>query len=590
MKQFQFAYENDESLVRELDGIKQWCAANPAYTKVIRVYAAELDLSRVRHVCDMLDEHMPDALYLGSTSNANILDGKLTDSSIVLTCTIFERPTTRAELWQIPFSEENIQEDVRRLREYCEENRWVSTVELRMTRLGMPVRDFFDELGSLREDIQIYGGGAFTPDPNIITTAVFAKGYEFSDHGIVFLLLGGEDLHTYSMYISGWKPLERRFRITKADRLTLQELDGEPAFNIYQRYLRIEKNDQLVTNTMEFPLFLDYNGTDVLRCALEVYDDNSLLLTSVVPEGTTVRLAYGDFETILSSIRHDGQNVANFQPEVIQVFSCASRRSFWGDANISDETIPFSTVAPTTGFYTGGEFRRINGEVFEFDVTLVIAAMREGEPHHPEVVDLYSAKFGGAEEKIPLIRRFVSFIEASTAELEESNRRLAQSSITDGLTGLYNRSEIERGIKNSLKMHRPDGLFLIMLDLDDFKKVNDTYGHREGDHVIIALADVLRSVLREEESAYIGRWGGEEFMVLLPGCNADKTMAYAEEVRRQFAAISYETAGCQTVSLGVTQARAEDTADALYLRVDKALYIAKYKGRNRTVKLEKDEA
>lgn len=583
MKQFQITYNTDEAFRRELDGIRQWCSENAAYTTVFRVYAADLELDHIRHVCAILEEEMPDALYLGSTSNGNILAGKLTQSKIIVTCTVFEKPTTKAMLYQIPFDEENIHEEVAKLRKYCDENPWVSSVELHATRLGMPVREFFDEMGTLREDILIYGGGAFTPDPNIITTAVFSKGSDFSDHGIVFLLLGGEDLHTYGMHISGWKPLERRFKITDADRLVLKELDGEPAFNVYQEFLKIEKNDQLVTNTMEFPLFLDYNGTDVLRCALDVYDDNSLLLTSVVPQGTTVRLAYGDFETILSSIRHDGQNIADFQPEGIQVFSCASRRAFWGDDNISDETSLFNNVAPTAGFYTGGEFLRIKGFLFEFDVTLVLVGMREGEPKNNEIVRMSDAKIGNAE-RIPLIRRFVSFIEKSTAEYEELTRQLALTSVTDGLTKLYNRAEIERIIRSEMDERASGTLSLIMLDIDDFKNVNDVYGHQEGDQVIIALADVLRKVT-DGVPASLGRWGGEEFMLLLPERDIEKAAALAEKIRAEYASVSFETAPRQTVSLGVVQAKEVESADALYSRVDKALYQAKANGKNQVVVL-----
>ena len=589
MKQFQIAYINDEAFHRELDEIKQWCDNNPSYTTVFRIYSASLDLERIRHICDILDEQMPDALYLGSTSNGNIMAGALTKNEVILTCTVFERASTQAKLLQIPFSEENIREDVRRLKEYCDRNPWVSNVEMHMTRLGMPVRTFFDEMGSLREDILIYGGGAFTPDPNVITTAVFSKGNDFSDHGIVLLLLGGEDLHTYGMYISGWKPLRRRFKITKANQLVLCELDGEPAFNVYQKFLNIEKNDQLVTNTMEFPLFLDYNGTDVLRCALDVYDDNSLLLTSIVPEDTTVRLAYGDFETILSTIRHDGQNIANFRPEAIQVFSCASRRAFWGDDDISSETIRFNNVAPTAGFYTGGEFLRINGFVFEFDVTLVLIGMREGEPKSQEVVRMNDARFGDADEKVPLIRRFVSFIEASTADYEELTEQLAIASVTDGLTSLYNRGEIERIIRNSLNERTQQGasgnLSLIMLDIDDFKKTNDAYGHQEGDQVIIALADVLRKAT-DGTPASLGRWGGEEFMILLPNSAIGEASALAEKIRAQYASVTFEVAGRQTVSLGVVQAKDGEDADALYSRVDKALYMAKANGKNQVVVLD----
>ena len=587
MKQFQIAYQNDETFYQELNKIKQWRKQNSSYTTIFRIYSADLDLNHVRHVCDILDEEMPDALYLGSTSNGNILAGALTQSKIILTCTIFEYPTTQAKLLQINFSEETIKDEVRKVKEYCDENRWVNSVEINVTRFSIPVREFFDEMDTLRSDILIYGGGAFNPNPNDITIAVFSKGGEFSGHGIVLLLLGGEDLHTYGMHISGWKPLRRRFKITKADKVNLYELDGEPALNIYKRFLNIEQNDQFVSNTMEFPLFMDYNGMDVMRCLLGVNEDGSLLLTSVIPGDTTVRLAYGDFETILGTIRNEGQNIANFQPEVIQVFSCASRRAFWGDDNISSETSRFNSIAPTAGFYTGGEFLRINGFLYEFDATLVFVAMREGEPKNKEIVNMADVKLGSADsEKVPLIRRFVSFIEASTAEYEELTKQLALSSVTDGLTKLYNRAEIERLIRASMAEDGDSNkLCLIMLDIDDFKRVNDVYGHQEGDQVIIALADVMRKVT-DDVNASLGRWGGEEFMILLPDSAMDEATTLAEKIRTEYAAVSFEIADRQTVSVGVAQVKEGEDADALYSRVDKALYTAKANGKNKVVVLD----
>ena len=124
-----------------------------------------------------------------------------------------------------------------------------------------------------------------------------------------------------------------------------------------------------------------------------------------------------------------------------------------------------------------------------------------------------------------------------------------------------------------------------MLDIDNFKKVNDVYGHKEGDHVIQALSDVLRNTTAGANNSFLGRWGGEEFMILLSDSNADDAVVLAEKIRREFSMVSYETAKCQTVSIGVTQAK-DETADALYSRVDKALYTAKAAGKNQVVRLD----
>ena len=588
MKQFQIAYQNDEALGKELAEIKGWCDTNPAYTVLFRIYSSDMALEHIQHVCDLLEEHMPDALYLGCTSHADLMNGALATAEIILSCTVFEYETTQVKLLQFPLSEETVPAAVGELRAYCEANPWVDCVEMHATILGMSLRELCEEMSTLRGNIQVFGGGAYNPNMDDATTYVFSKGNGFSDQGIIFLLLGGSDFHVYSTSIAGWKPLTRQFKVTKAVGATLYELDGEPAFNVYQKYLNINRSSgSLISNTLEFPLFMDYKGVPVLRCPLGLNEDNSLIMATETPEGSGVRIAYGNPEMILSNIRQDGQTIARFQPDVIQTFSCAARRAFWGDENVSDETVLFHSIAPTSGFYTSGEFLRIDGAVRNFNITLVLVAMREGEAKGGEIINTDDTKLDSieSEERIPLVRRFVSFIEVITKELEESNQKLAQSSITDGLTGLYNRREIESGIQNALDGRDGGALALIMLDLDNFKKVNDTYGHKEGDHVIIALADVLRKVLGGLEAAYVGRWGGEEFMALLPGVGLEEALAYAEKIRAEFAAISYETAGCQTVSLGVVQAREGDDADALCSRVDKALYMAKADGKNRVVPL-----
>ena len=587
MRQFQIEYLSDKLLLEELEKISKWCDANPSYTIIFRIYSEDIELEHIKHVCDILDDKMPDALYLGCTSTANILNGVLTEAKIILTCTIFECETTQVKLMQLSLAEEDVKEDVRKLREYCDSNTWVSAVEIHATMLGMSVKDFCDEMSTLRSDIQVFGGGACNPNMDIASNIVFSKGNGFSKRGIIFLLFGGSDLHTYSTFICGWQSLKRKFKVTKARGDVLYELDGAPAFNIYQRFLNINNNNHFVFNSVEFPLSVDFNGIDILRCPVMVNDDNSLVMTAEVPDGSDVRLAFGDPETILGSILCDGQNIANFQPEIIQTFSCAARKAFWGDKDISNETIQFNNIAPTSGFYTSGEFLRVNGIVYDFNSTLVFAAMREGEPKSKKIVKMYDANLDSMEnERITLIRRFISFIEASTAEFEELNRKLAVMSVTDGLTGLYNRREMTRRIRHIIdernESEKSDNLSFIMLDIDDFKKVNDTYGHKEGDRVIIALANVLKKQISSMPSCSLGRWGGEEFIILLPNIDINEASDIAENIRAEFESV---TLG-QTVSIGVIHARNDESADSLYIRVDEALYMAKANGKNQVVTIK----
>lgn len=123
-----------------------------------------------------------------------------------------------------------------------------------------------------------------------------------------------------------------------------------------------------------------------------------------------------------------------------------------------------------------------------------------------------------------------------------------------------------------------------MLDIDNFKQVNDTYGHQQGDNVIKGLANILHYKQADGmHNISAGRWGGEEFMMLLPGSGASSAVRLAELIRKRFANTEFSGIKPQTVSLGVTQAEREDTSDSLCSRVDMALYRAKKSGKNKVV-------
>ena len=166
-------------------------------------------------------------------------------------------------------------------------------------------------------------------------------------------------------------------------------------------------------------------------------------------------------------------------------------------------------------------------------------------------------------------------------EQELLRKNLVEASITDGFTGLYNRSEIQRRISEALRDVGSVPFSLIMLDLDDFKRVNDTFGHHEGDIIIQSLSKTLLNEckMRGGDSC-AGRWGGEEFMLLLPGIPALEAGQIAEEIRHCFEKTGFPNVGPQTTSLGVTEAKMDDTLDSLCSRVDHALYAAKAAGKN----------
>ncbi|MCR5718076.1 MAG: diguanylate cyclase [Oscillospiraceae bacterium] len=577
MKQFQFAYSNLNNLRRELTKIDLWRKSTITSRMVFQIFSEILDKPLLQQISDAIRSAFPDALYMGCTTNGSICAGELAKSDVVVVCNIFEFPTTQIDMMQYHLTDDTARDVVQDFLAELEKRPWVKAVEMFVTIRGMSMTVFCDELQKARQDIRMYGGGAFLSDINDNNANVFSCKGDFTDTGVVFLLLGGEDLHVRTTHIAGWKPLGKTFCVTRAENNLLYELDNAPAYQVYYNYLNIRNDENFFTNSLEFPFFYEHNGIKILRAPIASNPDGSLTMTADLEENVAANLAYGDPWTILEEIRHDGETLRDFCPEAIHIYSCAARRTFWGDAEISKESMPFQSIAPTTGFYTSGEFLRTDGKMNQHNVTLVVAAMREGDPPEEEMRQ-FRMEERDVSGKVSMISRLARFIEAATRDLEQANNQLSEMAVTDGLTRIYNRAEIQRRIKERLKSG--ETLSLIMLDIDNFKHVNDAFGHKEGDAVIIGLADLLRRATACDNSSAAGRWGGEEFMVLVPESLELATKCAADCVK-YFAEISFPAAGHQTVSVGVTQAKPDDTLDTLLVRVDKALYQSKTGGKNR---------
>lgn len=224
------------------------------------------------------------------------------------------------------------------------------------------------------------------------------------------------------------------------------------------------------------------------------------------------------------------------------------------------------------------------------NLTLVIAGMREGEGEQKTAVIRREA--GNNESTTSMTSRLVNFINTATAEVIGANATLSLMAITDQLTKLYNRGEIQRRITERVgeKKEKPEGgdaTSFVMLDLDDYKKINDTCGHQEGDQVLMNVsALILETVQKLEAATSAGRWGGEEFMIMLPGMTEEEAAGFAEGLRREIGELRFEKAGRITASFGVAQAMPGEEPDPLTARVDTALYRAKARGKNTVCRAE----
>ncbi|MDX9787032.1 MAG: GGDEF domain-containing protein [Desulfobacterales bacterium] len=190
-------------------------------------------------------------------------------------------------------------------------------------------------------------------------------------------------------------------------------------------------------------------------------------------------------------------------------------------------------------------------------------------PHHTEILDIITKTLGVA------LKNYLSI------------KRLEDDVALDSLTGCYNRREFDRLISHhiaSTKRHNRD-LSIIMFDVDHFKHVNDTYGHPAGDAVLKTLSQAILKAIRKED--YLSRYGGEEFIVVLPDTKMPRAMELAQRLQGIIENLDITIPGGQklrkTASFGVATLRGHDNKDSLVKAADTMLYQAKAAGRNQVM-------
>ena len=223
----------------------------------------------------------------------------------------------------------------------------------------------------------------------------------------------------------------------------------------------------------------------------------------------------------------------------------------------------------------------------------VIVPLLEKESHsrvlrirevHSGALRTFSINLSTVHEKSDI--HLLRLIDITDLEAEKNSyKTIAQE---DRLTGVFNRAKFDEFVEHEIAKFKRYGeeVSLIICDIDHFKQVNDTYGHITGDNVLKSVANVMKEHIRETD--ILARWGGEEFVILLPNTPLQSAISVAEKIRCDIELTTFETVGRITLSCGVSEIKSGDSEESWFKRSDHALYEAKKAGRNRVVHIDND--
>ena len=551
---------------------------------LVQVFSADTDGKWIKKVTTSISKQLPQAVIVGATTVGEVIFGKTYTSSTVIGFSFFDTTTLHVISKEFDNAKEFdtgkvIASEISTIDEH------IAGVLLLSTPLSIDVASLLEGIKTSESSYPIFGGGA-GDYASMNNSLVFSKQWIKSKGAVAVVFLGKELQIDYRTYL-GWKPLSQEMTITKADGMLVKTIDNRPAFEVYDKYLGLPNDENFFLNVLEFPILLQRDGKELARVPVFVDEEGGIQFVADIHEGEKIRIGYGDPGLIINDSAQIHQLVQTFHPEAIFLYTCGCRR-FLMQELVELETAPFQEVAPTFGFYTYGEFFGTPSNLQLLNSTMLIVSFREGEVKAsnntlskivnevPEdTSDPYLNKHGR------IVSRLVHFVEAVTSELAEKNVELNQLYVTDQLTGLYNRHKLDEVLIYEFdRVQRyKASLGVIMLDIDHFKQVNDTHGHQVGDDVLSNISNILQNNARKSDT--VGRWGGEEFLIICPESDLKGLIQYAEKLRKLIEGFPFDKVGHKTSCFGLAMYQEGDTIETIISKADKALYKAKNNGRNR---------
>lgn len=618
--------------INRIETLKKWLQTEEIKNQTkrflsvfVQIFSARGDPRWLAEIEAAIRVVAPQAVIVGSSTMGEIGEGRLLTNTSVISLVFFEKTCVQGFLVDTENQDEAVvgKSLSEKIESRCQK---IAGILLLATSSSMDASHFLKGFSAGRSGTYpVFGAGAGVYEGE--QKPIVTLNHQFSSSGVVAVVFSGDDIdivvHTYL----GWEPLSKELILTETDGLWLKTIDDQPAFEVYHRYLNIQDDEDFFLNVLEFPLLVERNGIVYAKTPNAVKNHHDIKFIADIKQGESARIGYGNPAMIIKNARDIQDRVQAFNPQAIFIYSCTCRR-FLLQNEVELETKAFQTIAPSAGFYTHGEIYSHEETVMLLNATMVTVSMKEGVGKLSEaalekgpaaaqtgkpfnrrdnrmitrLVNFFSevTAAGGpkasendreestAEPMVDpfnrqnnrIISQLVNFIKVVTAELEQANQEARQLAERDYLTQVYNRLKGHEFLQNEIARCNRYGqeCAIIMLDVDFFKQINDSYGHNSGDAVLIQLVKVLTREIRAVDM--LSRWGGEEFLVIMPQIDAEGAKNAAERLRAVVEETPFTQGLRQTASFGVATYKKGESPEAFIDRADKALYEAKQKGRN----------
>ncbi|MEA1892042.1 MAG: FIST N-terminal domain-containing protein, partial [Campylobacterota bacterium] len=347
---------------------------------LIQVFTAKNDKNFIQSVTTQIDKFLPNSFLIGSTTDGEIKDGDVTTGHTVISFSLFENSALKIF---ISNEFENYRDAGEKLATNLIEPNTKAIISF-IDGIGSNGEEFLNGISSIDSSV-IVAGGLAGDGARFVSTYIFTKEHVFS-RGVVGVSLNSEVLKIYSDYSFEWLPIGVELHITKAVDNRVYTINDKTAYDTYAYYFGEDIAKMLPAVGIEFPLIIKRDGINIARAVVAKEDDGSLIFAGNLHDGDIVMFGYGDSDAILARVDKHYNNFLDKSIESIFIYSCMARRRFM-PKTICRETKPFNAIAPTSGFFTYGEFYSSDRKEL-LNQTMTTLALSESDASKEQIVVL----------------------------------------------------------------------------------------------------------------------------------------------------------------------------------------------------------
>lgn len=465
-----------------------------AKSLLVQVFSADAANMHLGDIVKALKLKLPNSTIIGASTDGEIYGGKSRTKTTVISFSQFSSTTCEAQIYKLSDSQFKIGQQI--ARELCS----ADTKVLIVLADGLHTNgdDLLDGIYDVNQTVVVAGGLA--GDYRCMQRTLVVHQDNIQENSVVACALNSTELNVNTQNVFGWHPIGKRMLVTKASGNRLYELDGQPLRDVYAKYLGLSVADELPVSAGEYPLIIKRYSKDIARAALTLFPDGSMLYAGNFKVGDKVQFGYGHIPLILSSAKTSIKKIRKLPVESIFIYSCSARKYFMGN-EVDKELLPLELLADTSGFFTYGEFFHGGKKNELLNESMTLLMLSEGS----QSVSQYVATDIDDEHKSEkhIYDKLFHLIEATGNELTETNeklellvaektRQIIEKIYFDPLTKLPNRNRLLEDLKAQSSFFP---VMIAIINIDDFKQINDYYGYKIGDQVLQHIANKLSTVL-----------------------------------------------------------------------------------------------